>query len=246
MDSRWRHKAAAGRPRVRSVLGWAVLWQVVSWWAAGGGVGRAVGHARQAVRGEHGGLTTRAGGWWRRRECGQAGWRQWPVVGEGQLRLEQAERLAFGTVVQAVMADLAEADRQHVQQEAADELVGGEAQGAGPAGVGVTVANDDLAVVILQDGGVGQRHAEDVAGEVAEGVLAGANGLGVNHPRLPPDGCRDRGEECGLALAQEVAHACGEEDGHSANTHPPLSHSSVQPLPQHLPPLARGRLARRA
>jgi len=73
--------------------------------------------------GKHGRLAVRTGRRRCGREFGRIGWRQWQLVLEGELGLEQAQGLALGTVVQAIVADLAEAGGQHVQQEAGDERV---------------------------------------------------------------------------------------------------------------------------
>jgi hypothetical protein len=69
-------------------------------------------------------------------------------VGEGQLRLKQPQGFALGTVVQAVVADLAKAGGQDMLQKAPDELLGHEAGGAGFASVGIAVAEYDGRVIM--------------------------------------------------------------------------------------------------
>jgi hypothetical protein len=69
-----------------------------------------------------------------------------------------------------------------VPQEAADELLRQQACRARLARCAVAIAEDDLARVVAQDGGVGESDAEDVARKLGKGVPASANGLRVNDP----------------------------------------------------------------
>ena len=150
-----------------------------------------------------------------------AGWlspgRQRQGVGEGELGLKQVKGLAFGTVVEAVVADLAEPGREDVLEEPADELLGIEAGGSWLAGGAVAETEDDFPVVVAQDGGVGEGDAEDVACEIGQRLVAGADRLGVDHPGLAPDGIRHGGKEVGVCDAQEVAEAGGKQDRKGAD-----------------------------
>src|ERR1700761_5859916 len=93
---------------------------------------------------------------------------------------------------QAEVADLVEAARQHVLEEAAHELVAAEPAGSPPAGLAILVLDRDPVVVEADDAGVGERDAEDVAGEVVEHRLfAVAPGADVKDPSLVPDRIRD-------------------------------------------------------
>ena len=76
---------------------------------------------------------------------------------------------------------------------------------------------DDFPVVVAQDGGVGEGDAEDVACEIGQRLVAGADRLGVDHPGLAPDGIRHGGKEVGVCFAQEVAEAGGEQDRKGAD-----------------------------
>ena len=85
---------------------------------------------------------------------------------------------------EAVVADAMEAVGQHMQQEAADELVRGEAHDSAPAASAVIlVAEGD---VVLGDGfdpGIGDRCAMGVAGEVGQYAgRAAERRLGVDDP----------------------------------------------------------------
>ena len=144
---------------------------------------------------------------------GLARGRQRQLPREGEPRLEQAQGLAPRAVVQPEVADFSEALGQHVLEEAADELVRRDARGAGLAGRPVAVSEDDLLSVVAQDRGVGERHAEDVAGEVGQRLLPRADGLGVDDPRPAPDGGRDLREERGVAVrGPEIADVGGAEN----------------------------------
>ena len=112
---------------------------------------------------------------------------------EGPLRLEQAQGLAFGTMVQAVVTHLAEAARKYVLYEPADELQRREARGTTLTGFAVAVAEHNPLVIVSQDGGIGQRDAVDVACEIGERVVAGTDGLGVHDSRRLPDRFGDGG-----------------------------------------------------
>src|ERR1700750_3093997 len=93
---------------------------------------------------------------------------------------------------QAKVADLVEAAQQHVLEEATHELVAAEPAGAPLAALAVLVLDGDPVVVEADDAGIGERDAEDVAGEVVEhGLLTVAAGADVKDPRLVPDRVRD-------------------------------------------------------
>jgi RNA 3'-terminal phosphate cyclase len=116
------------------------------------------------------------------------------------LRLEQPQGFALGTVVQAIVADLAEAGGQNVLQKAPDELLRHKASRAGSTGIAIAVAEHDGRLIVFEDGGVGQSDAEDVTRQVFERMLTGTHGFGVHDPRFAPDTGRDRGGGIGSAL----------------------------------------------
>src|SRR5690242_16062572 len=93
---------------------------------------------------------------------------------------------------QAEVANFVEAAWQHVLEEAAHELLAAEPAGAPLAGLAVLVLDRDRLVVEIDDAGVGERDAEDVAGEVVEHrwftVTPGAD---VKDPGRVPDRVRD-------------------------------------------------------
>src|SRR3954451_5670121 len=114
---------------------------------------------------------------------------------------------------QAKVADLVEAARQHVLEEAAHELVAAEPAGASLAGLAVLVVEADPVVVEADDAGIGERDAEDIAGEIVEHRLfALAPGADVKHPSLVPDRVRD--DDVWALLPQQrpelAAHQRGE------------------------------------
>ena len=88
------------------------------------------------------------------------------------------------------MPDAVEAGWQHVQQEAADELLGGEAHRLEPVWLAVILpAEADGAVHDVQDAVVGDRDAVGVAAEVVEHTGGAVEGrLGVDDPFGPAQG----------------------------------------------------------
>src|SRR6201997_3384463 len=97
--------------------------------------------------------------------------------------LQVAQRFTARGMPQAVIADLVEAGRQDVLEEAPDELVAGDGFLALAVGGAVLVAIGHGLVVDGQDAVVGDGDAEGVAGEiVGGGLLALAPWRDVNDP----------------------------------------------------------------
>src|SRR5580700_1000341 len=97
----------------------------------------------------------------------------------GSIELQQEASLsgevAFGMVPEAKVADLVQAGREDMLEEAAHELVVRQGAGLPARRFAVLVANGDGALVERHDAGVGDGGAEDVAGEIAQhrfGALA--------------------------------------------------------------------------
>jgi hypothetical protein len=96
--------------------------------------------------------------------------------------------LAVG-IHEAVVADFHETGRQHMLQEAADELHDIESQDSLSFAVGLAITNAHGAVQDTDDARVGNGDFEDVGSELFESGLSGANGLAVNVPvDLPGSG----------------------------------------------------------
>src|SRR6202051_2778076 len=90
---------------------------------------------------------------------------------------------------QAEVADLVEAARQNVLEEAAHELVAAKAAGSRPADLAFLVLEGDRLVVEADDAGVGESDTKDVAGEIVEhGLLAVAPGGDMEDPGPLPQG----------------------------------------------------------
>ena len=86
---------------------------------------------------------------------------------------------------QAVIADLVEAERQHMLEEAAHELMAAQAADSSVAGLAFLVLDGDRFVVEANDPCVGKSDAEDVTGEVLEyGLFTVAPGGAVEDPAL--------------------------------------------------------------
>ena len=75
---------------------------------------------------------------------------------------------------------------KHVEQEAADELLGLQSHDLFAIAVfAISIAQGDFAVLDLEDTIVGERHAVGVAAEVVENGLWRAERLfGIDHPIL--------------------------------------------------------------
>ena len=159
-------------------------------------------------------------------------------LGRGHAQQPPAERqlpLAVAAAEEAAVADAVEAARQHVQQEAAHELLGGERQGAQPAAVAVVApAEAHAAVLDGQDAVVGEGHAVGVATDVVEHAGGSVEGrLGVDDPlaaaqgpevAVEGSGVGERGEGAGepqpavaegaLELVEEEGAEAAREDAH--------------------------------
>ena len=87
---------------------------------------------------------------------------------------------------QAEVTDFDEPVGKDMLEEATDELLGGEGAVLELVSGGVFVGESDLAMMQAAEAVVGDSDAKDVRSEILEGLLAGADGFGVNHPFLFP------------------------------------------------------------
>src|SRR6201984_292244 len=145
---------------------------------------------------------------------GSGGFGRWAAGLRQQEKVPQvAQRFAARGMPQAVIADLVEAGRQDVLEEAPDELVAGDGFLALAVGGAVFVAIGHGLVVDGQDAVVGDGDAEGVAGEIVEGgPLSLAPWRDVNDPGDLPDMGRKVGvrAEPGEGVAEAGAGAGGE------------------------------------
>jgi hypothetical protein len=98
---------------------------------------------------------------------------------------------------QAEVADFDEARREHVLEEATDELLSRDQTVLELVRGRLFIGESDVAVLQLTEAVVAEGDAKDVRGELLEGCLAGADGLAVNYPALFPYAVHG-GEEGGL------------------------------------------------
>lgn len=105
-------------------------------------------------------------------------------------------------MMKPIVADLNEALGQDMLQEALQERENGQGHPGGLAGVGFSVAEGYGGVIVLEDGGVGERDAVNVTSEVFQGLVAAAHTLDVNHPVDAPDFIRDCRKGLGSAWAK--------------------------------------------
>lgn len=88
----------------------------------------------------------------------------------------------MGGVVQAEVADFDKALGQDMLEESAEEL--GRLQGTGALALmlAVAVAEANGVIIGLDDRGVGDGDTVEVAGEIAQRLVTGPDGFGVDDP----------------------------------------------------------------
>src|SRR6266542_4814302 len=99
---------------------------------------------------------------------------------------------------QTVVTDLDEPIREHVLEEAANELGGSDGATLELVSGRFFVRESDLAIMELAEAVVADGHAKDVSGEILEGCLALADRLAVNYPPLFPYAPVHCGEKAGV------------------------------------------------
>src|SRR5229473_4676947 len=110
---------------------------------------------------------------------------------------------------QAVVPDLDEPIREHVLEEATDELCGRHTAVLDLLSGRVFIEESDVAIIQLAQAVVADSDAKDVRGEILEGLLAGAYRFGMHDPVFAPDARSDCSEQ--LSLFQFIAEL-GAED----------------------------------
>ena len=85
-------------------------------------------------------------------------------------------------MVQAEVADFDEALGQDMLEEAAEELGGFQSAGALALLLAIAITEPHTLVIGMEDRGVGDGDTIKVAGEITDGLVAGADGLGVDDP----------------------------------------------------------------
>ena len=131
---------------------------------------------------------------------GGLGWRHIEqAAAEGELLL------AVAAGEEAEVADAVEVLGQDMEQEAADELFGGEGQGLEAAVMAVVPPTEaDLTVLDGEEAVVGDGDAVGVAAEVVEDLVgAGEGGLGVDDPLGLAEGLEVAGEGVGVIESGE-------------------------------------------
>lgn len=122
---------------------------------------------------------------------------------------ERAELLVAGLggrCVEPAVANAHEAAREHVLQEAAEELVSAESGLAGLFGFAVAPADGDAVLVCGEDAGVVECVLLHVSGEVGDCLFAAADCLQIDDPFAAPCGFGDCGEG-------RLERAAGRADG---------------------------------
>ena len=94
--------------------------------------------------------------------------------------------MALGGTEQAVVTNLDEARREHVLEEATNELLGGKGALLELVSGRLFVSEGDLAIMQLAQTVVAEGDAKDVRSEILEGRCTAADRLRMDHPVLNP------------------------------------------------------------
>jgi len=160
--------------------------------------------------------------------------------GLGGCRVEQLTRPGDGVPAlavgeQAVMTDAVEARRQHVEEEAADELGGGEGHrlvAGATIGAVILPAEGDAFVVARNQPAVRDGDPVGIAGQVGEdGLRPGERALAVDEPLRLPQRCEKGGK--GAVIGER--RVAGEEDEPALRVRggEPLQHQPAEQLREH-------------
>jgi hypothetical protein len=98
---------------------------------------------------------------------------------------------------QAEVTNLDEARREHMLEETTDELLSGEGATLELVSGRLFVRESDCALVQRTETVVTDSDAKDVGGEILEGLQAGADRFGMDHPIFAPDAGRYLSKEFG-------------------------------------------------
>jgi hypothetical protein len=101
----------------------------------------------------------------------------------------------------SVVTDLHKAGGQHVLEEAAEELHDFKGESSQSVAVRFFIADEDGAILDLEDPIIGDGDFEDIGGEVFEACLRGRDGLGVDVPIDESDLRGDLIEEAGFIIS---------------------------------------------
>jgi hypothetical protein len=135
-----------------------------------------------------------------------------------QPELPVGQEGAMDGTPQPIVPDFVAALRQHMRQEAPDELVGRQGHGSPVLVLGVLIAEAHLAVLDGEQAGVGQRDPVDLPAEVIEhppGAWHG--GCAVDDPPSGPD--RFRNSQVGVFLTHQLPKPSAKELRESLHRH---------------------------
>ena len=118
--------------------------------------------------------------------------------------------MPLGGAEQTVVTDLDESLREHVLEEATNELFSGDGATLELVSGRFFVRESDRAVLQFKDAVIAEGDAKDVRGEILESGEASADGFGVDHPSFAPDERLDLSKQ--FRLFQFVAKL-GAENG---------------------------------
>jgi len=102
------------------------------------------------------------------------------------------------------VADPLQASGQDVLEEAVEEALSREPNGAGAVVLAVLVGEGDGLAIVGEDALGAKGGAIDVSGEVLQSGFAGADGLDIGHPSQGPGGAGDLEVELRVLLPQRL------------------------------------------
>ena len=137
------------------------------------------------------------------------------------------QRWATARTQDTVVADFGEPLRQHVLQEAADELFNGQRPVCPCVARALLDAEGHLPICALCQAVIGDGDPVEVGGEVGEDFCAGAGRLTMGYPSLCPDLGRHVREETGGS--QGRLELAPEELGERVDGHQPIGITGEEP-----------------
>jgi len=112
----------------------------------------------------------------------------------------------------SVVTDLGEAAREHMLEEAFEELRTRESGALDPLRLIVSITEGDVCIVDGFDAAVGNGNAEDIAAEIFENLFAGTGVFGVNDPIFLPHRAGNFFKEAGSAQSRTELGAKNERE----------------------------------
>jgi hypothetical protein len=109
------------------------------------------------------------------------------MVEEQQTVAERVQASSPGRGEETIVADLHEVFGQDMLQETMDELMGSQGATFFSTGLSVAIAKRDTVILQLEETVVAEGDAENVRGQILQGIETGAHRFTMHDPILLPD-----------------------------------------------------------